>query len=256
MKHLTFIFRQLFEPVSCTYTYILGCGVTKKALIIDPVLEMVERDATLISQLGLDLIYGLNTHVHADHVTGTGELRKKFPQMRSIIGNGAGDVQADIAVGNGDIIHFGKDCLEVRTTPGHTEGCITYVNHGSRMAFTGDALLIRGCGRTDFQGGSSHTLYHSIHNQIFSLPDDYLLYPGHDYTGQTVTSVAEEKQYNTRLLQGEEEFVNIMKNLNLPYPHQIDKSLPANRVCGIYELMDEKTREEVFGKNYSNNNKN
>ena len=170
MKHLTFIFRQvsfclflylilflhnfqLFEPVSCTYTYILGCGVTKKTLIIDPVLEMVERDSTLVSQLGLDLIYGLNTHVHADHVTGTGELKKKFPQMRSIIGSGAGDVQADIAVGNGDIIHFGKDCLEVRTTPGHTEGCITYVNHGNRMAFTGDALLIRGCGRTDFQGG-------------------------------------------------------------------------------------------------------
>uniref|UniRef100_A0AC34RQF1 Hydroxyacylglutathione hydrolase n=1 Tax=Panagrolaimus sp. JU765 TaxID=591449 RepID=A0AC34RQF1_9BILA len=116
------------------------------------------------------------------------------------------------------------------------------------MIFTGDALLIRGCGRTDFQEGNPRTLYRSIHDKIFTLPDDYLIYPGHDYTGQTVSSVGEEKKFNPRLIVDENKFVEIMKNLNLPYPKQIDKAVPANKVCGIQEMMDEKLKEMVFGK--------
>lgn len=128
-------------------------------MIIDPVLETVDRDSRVITQLGLDLIYGLNTHVHADHVTGTGELKKRFPKMQSIISKSAGDIRSDIKVDNYEVIKFGNNNLEVRYTPGHTNGCVTYVNHDHRMAFTGDALLIRGCGRTDFQGGSFFCLW-------------------------------------------------------------------------------------------------
>uniref|UniRef100_A0AC34G770 Metallo-beta-lactamase domain-containing protein n=1 Tax=Panagrolaimus sp. ES5 TaxID=591445 RepID=A0AC34G770_9BILA len=238
VAHRVFIFRQLFEPVSCTYSYIVGCNASKKAVIIDPVLEMVERDTKLITQLGLDLVYGINTHIHADHVTATGELKSRFPSMHSILNEHA-DGKADVYVGNNDVICFGKERLEVRATPGHTTGCTTFVNHQHRLAFTGDTLLIRGCGRTDFQGGSPKTLYESVHNSIFSLPDDYLLYPGHDYSGQTVTSVGEEKQFNPRLNSGEQHFIDVMKNLKLPHPRMIERAVPANKVCGVYELMDE-----------------
>uniref|UniRef100_A0AC34RKJ2 Metallo-beta-lactamase domain-containing protein n=1 Tax=Panagrolaimus sp. JU765 TaxID=591449 RepID=A0AC34RKJ2_9BILA len=242
------IFRQLFEPISCTWTYLLGCSTTKNAVIIDPVLETIERDYKIIKQLNLNLIYGLNTHVHADHVTSTGELKNIFPKMKSILSILTNDSKADIYVDENDIINFGKNYLKILQTPGHTNGCISYINHDYKMIFTGDALLIRGCGRTDFQEGNPRTLYRSIHDKIFTLPDDYLIYPGHDYTGQTVSSVGEEKQFNQRLIVDENEFVEIMKNLNLPYPKQIDKAVPANKVCGIQEMMDEKLKEMVFGK--------
>ncbi|KAM3960259.1 persulfide dioxygenase ETHE1, mitochondrial isoform 2-T2 [Aphomia sociella] len=228
-----FFFRQLFDPVSCTYTYLLGDKKTREAVIIDPVIEHAERDAGLIKELGFNLIYAMNTHMHADHVTGTGKLKSLLPGTRSVIGKASG-AEADIHIMEDDIVKFGEHQLLVAATPGHTNGCLTYICKEQGIAFTGDTLLIRGCGRTDFQEGSSEALYKSVHQKIFTLPDHYTLYPAHDYKGLTATTVGEEKKYNPRLTKSMEDFVGIMNNLNLPYPKMIDKALPANRVCGIY----------------------
>ncbi|ELU18384.1 hypothetical protein CAPTEDRAFT_163196 [Capitella teleta] len=227
-----FMFRQLFDNRTYTYTYLLADPDTKEAVLIDPVIELVERDTSLIKDLGLKLLYGINTHVHADHVTGTGELKKRIPGCKSIISEPT--AKADIHISHGDIIKFGKYQLECRATPGHTNGCTTYVWHDKNMAFTGDALLIRGCGRTDFQQGCSKTLYESVHGQILSLPENFLLYPAHDYTGQTVTTVAEEKTQNPRLSKDLNQFIKIMDDLKLPYPKEIERALPANMVCGVF----------------------
>lgn len=241
------LFRQLFEKESSTYTYLLADAShpDKPALLIDPVDKTVDRDLTLVKELGLKLIYAINTHVHADHVTGTGFLKSKDPGVKSIISK-ASNAKADLHVEPGDKIGFGDLFLEVRATPGHTLGCVTYVTGDGpnqpqpRMAFTGDALLIRGCGRTDFQGGSSETLYESVHSQIFTLPKDTLLYPAHDYKGFSVTTVGEELLYNPRLTKDKETFKNIMANLNLPYPKMIDIAVPANLVCGLQEDIHSK----------------
>ncbi|CAI8595339.1 unnamed protein product [Vicia faba] len=234
------LFRQLFEKESSTYTYLLADAshADKPALLIDPVDRTVDRDLSLIQELGLKLVYALNTHVHADHVTGTGLIKSKVPDVKSVISKASG-ATADVYVQQGDKIRFGDLYLEVRATPGHTLGCLTYVTGDGpdqpqpRRAFTGDTLLIRGCGRTDFQGGSSENLYKSVHSQIFTLPKDTLLYPAHDYKGFSVTTVGEEMQYNPRLTKDEETFKNIMANLNLSYPKMIDVAVPANMVCGI-----------------------
>ncbi|KAM3921168.1 persulfide dioxygenase ETHE1, mitochondrial [Leptodactylus fuscus] len=228
------VFRQLFEPVSCTYTYLLADPDSKEAVLIDPVLETANRDAKLVKDLGLKMVYAANTHCHADHITGTGVLKKLLPGCRSVISKDSGAL-ADIHIQEGDVIKFGKYSLEARSTPGHTDGCLTYVLSDQSMAFTGDALLIRGCGRTDFQQGCPSTLYNSVHSKIFTLPDNCYLYPAHDYTGQTVTTVDEEKRLNPRLTKSEAEFVKIMNNLNLPRPKQIDIAVPANLVCGVQE---------------------
>ncbi|KAG2471142.1 ETHE1 dioxygenase, partial [Polypterus senegalus] len=211
---------QLFEPVSCTYTYLLADVKTKEAVLIDPVLEMAERDANLVQELGLKLKYAANTHCHADHITGTGLLKKMLPGCKSIISKHSG-AKADITIDEGDTIKFGKFHLDSLSTPGHTDGCLTFVLNDKTMAFTGDALLIRGCGRTDFQQGSPNKLYQSIHQKIFKLPGECLVYPAHDYTGSTVSTVDEEKRLNPRLILKEKEFVHIMNNLNLPKPDQI-----------------------------------
>nr|XP_054927160.1 uncharacterized protein LOC126531457 isoform X1 [Dermacentor andersoni]XP_054927161.1 uncharacterized protein LOC126531457 isoform X1 [Dermacentor andersoni] len=347
------LFRQLFDERSWTYTYLLADLDTKEALLIDPVLEQVERDAKLIKELELRLIYAVNTHAHADHITGSGKLKGLFKSCRSVIatasraradehlnpgdaigvgsiklearatpghtnalrpeelhlqlpfgrpehegsppdrpGTRAGGercqadqrtrsslsicrcgftnvnthVHADHITGSGklkDILDncrsiisaaskakaddylnpgdmFGVGCvkLEARATPGHTNGCMTYVWHDQRKAFTGDALLIRGCGRTDFQEGNPERLYDSVHSQILSLPIDYNLYPAHDYKGQTTTTVGEELKYNPRLTKSKEEFVDIMNNLNLSYPKMIDKAVPANMVCGLHDFAE------------------
>ncbi|XP_078060944.1 persulfide dioxygenase ETHE1, mitochondrial isoform X2 [Mustelus asterias] len=221
--------------MSCTYTYLLADVATKEAIVIDPVREMTDRDVRLVQDLGLKLLYAANTHVHADHVTGTGRIKRQLIGCRSVIAKASG-ADADVHIKEGDTVKFGRFSLEVRATPGHTDGCVTYVLHDQSMAFTGDALLIRGCGRTDFQQGSSDTLYHSVHSKIFTLPDDCLLYPAHDYTGQTVTTVEEEKRLNPRLCKPVKEFIAIMHNLNLPYPHAIDQALSANMVCGLQEI--------------------
>jgi len=229
------LFRQLFDRESCTYTYLLADQ--NEAVLIDPVIELAERDAGLVKQLGLNLKYVLNTHVHADHITGTGRLKKLVPGVRSVLSKSSGG-QADLLLGHGDKVVFGNSELEVRSTPGHTAGCVTYVDRQGGRAFTGDALLVRGCGRTDFQGGSAATLYESVWKEILSLPDSTLLYPAHDYKGQTVTSVKEEKEHNPRLTKTKEGFIELMGNLNLAYPKKIDVSLPANMVCGLHELPE------------------
>ncbi|XP_037070100.1 persulfide dioxygenase ETHE1 homolog, mitochondrial-like [Pollicipes pollicipes] len=233
-----FFFRQLFDRESCTYTYLLADVASKEAVIIDPVIELSDRDAQLVSDLGFKLVYAINTHMHADHITGTGRLKRLVPGARSAISAAAG-ADADVKLEDGGAVRFGGLELEVRATPGHTEGCVTYVLHSQRMCFTGDALLIRGCGRTDFQGGSSDTLFDSVHQRIFTLPEDYAVYPAHDYKGQTASSVGEEKRLNPRLTRSRQEFCAIMAGLNLAYPKKIDVALPANRVCGLHNIPDE-----------------
>ncbi|KAI8432365.1 hypothetical protein MSG28_004772 [Choristoneura fumiferana] len=161
------------------------------------------------------------------------QLKSLLPGTKSVIGANSG-AQADVHLQDGTTLSVGSLRLLSVATPGHTNGCLTYILHEQGIAFTGDTLLIRGCGRTDFQEGSSETLYKSVHERIFTLPDHYTLYPAHDYKGQTATTVGEEKKYNPRLTKSLDEFVKIMDNLNLPYPKMIDKAIPANRVCGIY----------------------
>ncbi|XP_076661404.1 persulfide dioxygenase ETHE1, mitochondrial [Halictus rubicundus] len=233
-----FFFRQFFDPVSSTYTYLLADINKKTAVLIDPVIEWANRDKNIIQELGLTLKYAINTHMHADHITGTGKLKSLLPGCQSMISRSSG-AEADILLDPDDKIDFGKHNLRVVPTPGHTAGCVTYVCDEQGIAFTGDTLLIRGCGRTDFQGGSAETLYKSVHTKIFALPANYRLYPAHDYNGRTVTTVAEEKTFNPRLTKSLNEFVDIMNNLNLPYPKMIDKAVPANKVCGVYEVKEE-----------------
>ncbi|HEX6157274.1 MAG TPA: rhodanese-like domain-containing protein [Burkholderiales bacterium] len=227
------IFRQLFDPQSSTYTYLLADPATREGLLIDPVFEQARRDAALIDELGLKLAWTLDTHVHADHVTGAWLLREKLGS-RIAISKAGGAEGADRYLAAHDRIAFGKRSVEALATPGHTSGCLTYVLDDRSAAFTGDALLIRGCGRTDFQQGDARTLFRSVREQIFSLPEHCLLYPGHDYRGLTVTSVGEEKLFNPRLGEavGEGDFVGYMTHLGLPHPKQMDAAVPANLKCG------------------------
>lgn len=227
------VFRQLFDLQSSTYTYLLADADSCDAVLIDPVFEQVRRDGALIDELGLTLVATIETHVHADHVTGGWLLKQRFGSQIAIAAV-SGAEGADIHLKDGDTIPFGKRHLNARSTPGHTNGCMTFVLDDQRMAFTGDCLLIRGCGRTDFQQGDPGIMYRSVHDRIFTLPDDCLLYPGHDYKGSTVTSVAEEKQFNPRLGGdlSESDFAGYMENLNLPHPKQIAIAVPANMKSG------------------------
>ncbi len=227
------IFRQLFDPQSSTYTYLLGDPATRKALLIDPVFEQAQRDAALIGELGLDLLYTVDTHVHADHVTAAWLLKMRLGSAIAVSAAGGAE-GADLYLEEGDTVAFGGRRLTALTTPGHTDGCMTLVLDDESLAFTGDALMIRGCGRTDFQDGDPHRLYRSVHEKIFSLPAHCLLYPAHDYRGLTVTSVEEERAHNPRLGGdiGEDDFAGYMNNLGLAHPKQIDVAVPANKVCG------------------------
>lgn len=234
LKSRTHVFRQLFDAESWTFTYLLGCAIKKEAILVDPVDTQVERDLKLLKELDLTLKYAVNTHCHADHVTGSGIL-KTMTACKSMIGKNAG-AAADILLDDGDKITYGDSSIEAISTPGHTNGCFSYVHHQERFALTGDALLIRACGRTDFQEGNPRTLYQSVHSKLLSLPDDFLLFPAHDYKGHAVTTVYEEKKFNPRLTKSEEEFVEIMKNLGLAYPKKIDVALPWNVKCGPSQL--------------------
>jgi glyoxylase-like metal-dependent hydrolase (beta-lactamase superfamily II)/rhodanese-related sulfurtransferase len=227
------IFRQLFDPQSSTYTYLLADSATREAVLIDPVFEHVRRDAALVEELGLKLQWTLETHVHADHVTGAWLLKKRLGSKIALCRN-AGATGADREFADGETVAFGRRTLEARCTPGHTGGCVTYVLDDHSMAFTGDALLIRGCGRTDFQGGDARRLFKSVRERVFSLPDHCLIYPAHDYRGLTSSSVGEEKMYNPRLAEsvGEGDFVGYMTNLGLAHPKQMDIAVPANLRCG------------------------
>jgi glyoxylase-like metal-dependent hydrolase (beta-lactamase superfamily II)/rhodanese-related sulfurtransferase len=227
------IFRQLFDQESSTYTYLLGDRESGEAVIIDPVFEQVRRDTALLGELGLTLRTILDTHCHADHVTGAWLLKQRTGAAIAVSARG-GVQGADRYLAQGERVDFGAHYLEVRETPGHTDGCLTFVLDDQSMAFTGDALLIRGCGRTDFQQGSAAKLYRSIREQIFSLPDATRLYPAHDYNGLTVTSVGEEKRFNPRFGGdiSEGDFIGYMDNLGLAHPKKIDIAVPANLACG------------------------
>jgi len=227
------IFRQLFDPQSSTYTYLLGDSHSREAVLIDTVFEQARRDAALVGELDLRLVCTLETHVHADHVTAAWMLKQQFGSPIAVA-QSSGAKGADRYLAQGDKVEFGDRHLQVRATPGHTNGCLTYVLDDDSMAFTGDCLLIRGSGRTDFQQGDPHALYRSVHNRILTLPPGCLLYPAHDYRGLTVTSVEEERRFNPRLggQIGEADFAGYMENLHLPHPKQIDVAVPANLKCG------------------------
>ncbi|MGH8704270.1 MAG: MBL fold metallo-hydrolase, partial [Burkholderiales bacterium] len=227
------IFRQLFDPQSSTYTYLLAGSASRQAVLIDPVFEQVRRDAALIEELGLKLTQTLETHVHADHITGAWLLRRRLGSRIVVCGN-SGAEGADHYLKDGERVELGRRALEVRCTPGHTSGCVTYVLDDRSMAFTGDALLIRGCGRTDVQQGDARKLYRSVREKVFSLPDDCAIYPGHDYRGLTSSSVGEEKLFNPRLAEsvGEGDFVGYMTNLGLAHPKLMEIAVPANLRCG------------------------
>lgn len=227
-------FRQLFDHDSSTYTYLIADADTGQAALIDPVREQADRDLGLIEELGFTLTYTLETHVHADHIAASGTLRNRVGS-ESVMGAHAGAACADHMLAHGDRFQLGSIELEARHTPGHTSGCVSYVIPEEQMVFTGDALLVRGCGRTDFQEGDASTLFDSVHEQLYSLPDHFAVYPGHDYRGRSATSIGEEKRYNPRLGEAvsREAFVEIMGNLNLSQPRMIAVAVPANLMCGL-----------------------
>ena len=226
------IFRQLYEPISSTYTYLLGCRDTGRALLVDPVLPTWQRDLEEVKRLGLELAYTLDTHIHADHITAA---RKLSQETGSRIAGPAIDRLpcVDVGIEEGKPFEMGGVRLDPLFTPGHTDGHHAYLA-GDRV-LTGDALLIDGCGRTDFQNGDAATLYRSVHEKLFVLPEDTLVYPAHDYAGRRVSSIGQEKQRNPRLGGDKplDEFVKMMRELKLAYPRFIDHAVPGNRECGV-----------------------
>lgn len=223
------IFRQLFDTVSSTYTYLLGDEASGSAVIIDPVLELADRDLSQIQDLGLKLTHVLDTHVHADHVTAASVL--KGMTGATTVSSERGAVCADLRLKHGEPLQVGSLRIAALETPGHTDDSLSFVV-GDRV-FTGDALLVRGCGRTDFQNGDPETLYRSITDVLFALPDATQVFPAHDYKGLTVTTIGEEKRLNPRVAgKSLAEFAAIMRGLNLPPPKLLDKAVPANRLCG------------------------
>jgi len=223
--------RQLFDQDSGTYTYLLWDESTGEAAIIDSVREQFERDSHIIVELGLTLKYTLETHVHADHITASGLLREEFGAT-VVLHRNSESLCADRLVVDGDQVQLGEQVIEIIHTPGHTNTDITY--KVDEMLFTGDTLLIRGCGRTDFQSGSADTLYSSITEKLFTLDDSTIVYPGHDYIGRTVSSIGEEKRFNPRLANtSREEFIAIMDGLVLDPPKRIKESVPGNLACGL-----------------------
>lgn len=222
---------QLFDPSSSTYTYLVFDEVTRDALIIDPVDEQLERDLATLRQYGLKLLWTVETHAHADHITGAGALAE-HAGARTAAPAGCGIRTAAIQLEDGQVLRFGNETLRALHTPGHTAGsmCFVWRDH----VFTGDTLLIQGCGRTDFQSGSAQALYQSITQVLFRLPDATTVWPGHDYQGRTHTTIGAEKSGNPRLAgKTEAEFVTIMNSLNLPKPRRLDEAVPANLHSGI-----------------------
>lgn len=225
------LFRQLFDPVTSTYTYLVADLQTHAAILIDPVLEQHERDLQLLKELGLSLRYCLETHIHADHITGAGKLRA-VTGCKNIVPNLSEVDCADQLLRDGATLVIDGITVLALATPGHTDSHMAYLINGTHL-LTGDSLLIRGCGRTDFQSGDPGVLFDSITEKIWTLPDTTLIYPGHDYRGHTVSSVGEEKRYNPRLVgKSRQDFIALMNGLNLPNPQKIMEAVPANQKCG------------------------
>ena len=232
------IFRQLFDSVSGTYSYVLASRPGGEALILDPVLEKVDRYCQLLRELDLKLVKAVDTHLHADHVTGLGELRDRTHCVTIMGEQSKADVVA-MRVADGDKVTIEGLCLDVMYTPGHTDDSYSYLM-GDRV-FTGDTLLIRGTGRTDFQNGSARAQYDSIFNRLLKLPDETMVFPAHDYKGDTVSTIGEEKRYNPRLqVKSIDEYVTLMGNLNLPNPKLMDVVVPANMHVGLHQEELEK----------------
>ena len=222
---------QLFDPASCTFTYLLFDVATREALIIDPVDEQIERDLAELRTYGLKLLWTVETHAHADHITSAGQLAEYAGAMTAAP-EGSGIATAAVQLKDGDTLSFGGEQIRARLTPGHTVGgmCYLWRDH----VFTGDTLLINGCGRTDFQSGSAEALYHSITQVLFALPDATIVWPGHDYHGRTHTTIGAEKAGNARVAgKTLAEFVAIMDALHLPPPKRIDEAVPANLASGM-----------------------
>ncbi len=240
------IFRQFYDAVSSTYSYLLADPNTRQALLIDPVFEKHERDAALIRELELELVATVDTHCHADHVTGAW-LMKQALGSKIALAAAIGASSVDLPLAHGAELLFGRYALEVRATPGHTNGCLSLVTTDRQMVFSGDALLVRGAGRTDFQQGSARSLFRSINEQLFTLPDECAVFPAHDYEGRTSSTIGEEKRFNPRIGGGarEEDFVGYMDNLGLPHPKQLDIAVPANLRAGKPE--SEKPRGASWG---------
>ena len=225
------IFRQLFEPVSSTYTYLIACSETREAALVDPVMPAWQRDLQVVNELGLKLVMTIDTHIHADHITSASMLRR---EVGSRIATPALDALSctDVPMEDGVPLEVGGVLIDPMHTPGHTDNHFALVMND--RVFTGDALLIDGCGRTDFQSGDARELYESVRGRLFGLPGETLVYPAHDYQGRWVSSIAQEKQRNPRLGAERtlEDFVELMENLNLPYPKFIDYAVPGNKACG------------------------
>jgi sulfur dioxygenase len=234
------IFKQLFDQETWTYTYLIADPVNKEAVLIDPVITHADAYLALLAQLGLRLKYTLETHVHADHITASGLLRQKLGAQTGVSAL-CGAETADFQIKDGDVFAFANgEQIKVIATPGHTKGSISFLWRD--RVLTGDCLLIGGCGRTDFQGGDAGTQYDSITQRLFALPDETLVYPGHDYQQRWVSNIMQERTTNPRLAgKTREEFINIMNNLNLPKPKLIDEAVPANRYCGL----EEKERQDA-----------
>ncbi|HVX75291.1 MAG TPA: MBL fold metallo-hydrolase [Bradyrhizobium sp.] len=227
------IFRQLFDSVSGTYSYLLASRTGGEALILDPVLEKADRYCQLLRELDLRLVKAVDTHLHADHITGLGELRDRT-RCITIMGDQSKADVVSMRVTEGDSITIEGLSLDVMYTPGHTDDSYSYLM-GDRV-FTGDTLLIRGTGRTDFQNGSARAQYDSIFNRLLKLPDETMVFPAHDYKGDTVSTIGEEKRYNPRLqVRSADEYVELMNNLNLPNPKMMDVAVPANMQVGLHQ---------------------
>lgn len=228
------IFRQLFERESSTYTYLIGCKETREAALIDTVKTEVPKYLQLLHELELTLVYVLDTHTHADHITGAGELREATG-CKTLLGEEAHSSCVSAALKDGDLIPVGKLRLTAIYTPGHTDDSYSYLleDAGKACVFTGDTLLIRSTGRTDFQNGSAEAQYHSLFEKLLTLPDSTWVYPAHDYKGWQVSTIGEEKAHNPRLqVPDAVAYAEIMNNLDLPNPTLMDIAVPANRACG------------------------
>lgn len=225
------IFRQLFDRESCTYTYLIIDSETYTALLVDPVLEQVERDLQILQELGLTLRYCMETHIHADHITGTDTLRQ-ITGCLAILPENSHAIGADRYIRDGEILKLGSVQIQAIATPGHTDSHLAYLVNGTHL-LTGDALFIRGCGRTDFQNGDAGSLYDTVTQKLFTLPDETFVYPGHDYQGRTVSTIGEEKRWNARFVgRSKIKFIELMNNLNLPFPQKMAEAVPANQNCG------------------------
>ena len=238
------MFKQMFDAESSTLTYLIMDDVTREAVLIDPVANHADEYIALIKELNCLLKYSIETHVHADHITASGMLKEKL-NIQTAVSEQCGAATADIQLKEGDVLIVGHQNIKVIATPGHTAGSLSFLWHDN--LFTGDALLINGCGRTDFQGGDAGVLFDSINNKIFTLPDETLIYPAHDYNGKRVSCVGQEKATNPRLAgKTRDEFIAMMGSLNLPKPKLIDIAVPANRMCGVVE-ENEQAPEVVQG---------